>query len=117
MTQSATKLHGSERKLIKTVQPNKADSLKVSLGWFIWFLKCKQIKFCKRKSRKKHNRELNLNKILKASIYFAQHHLTSKFYLSLTVICVAKFYFFDMRLNALTLLLNMDVFYLNKGRI
>ena len=50
----------SAKKLIKTAQPELADTFKASDGWFQRFLKRKNIKFRKRKSREKHDGELNL---------------------------------------------------------
>ena len=57
----------SAKKLMKTVQPELADTFKASDGWFQRFLKRKNIKFRKRKSGKKHDGELNKDKIVKAS--------------------------------------------------
>lgn len=54
------------RTLIKTALPDKAESFKASIGWFMRFLKRKKIKFRKRKSGKKYDGKLNLDKILKA---------------------------------------------------
>ena len=51
--------------MTKTAQPDEANSFEASVGWFMRFLKRKRIKFRKRKSGKKCDGELNLNKTLK----------------------------------------------------
>ena len=53
------------RKRMKGLQPIQANTFKGSVGWFLRFVKRKNVKFRKRKSAKKHDGEENLDKIIK----------------------------------------------------
>ena len=57
------------QKRMKELQPDKGNDFKVSEGWFHRFAKRKNVKFRKRKSRKKHDGEVNLDKVSKVNAF------------------------------------------------